>query len=93
MALDEARTAAGEVAAADRTMVTATSLADSQTPRARERQRRAVVARRSSLGDGFSFNFDGFDKIGWRPMTRNKATAAAARREKNLIYYMRNFPN
>ena len=50
MALDEARTAAGEVAAADRTMVTATSLTDSRTPCARGRQRRAVVARRSSAG-------------------------------------------
>ena len=49
-ALDETRTAAGEVAAADRTMVTATSLADSRTPHARGQQRRAVVARRSSAG-------------------------------------------
>jgi len=49
-ALDETRTAAGEVAAADRTMVTATSLADSRTPRARGQQRRAVVARQSPAG-------------------------------------------
>ena len=50
MALDETRTAAGEVAAAYRTMVTATSLADSRTPRARGQQRRAAVARQSSAG-------------------------------------------
>jgi len=91
-ALDETRTAAGEVAAADRTMVTATSLADSRTPRARGRQRRGVVARQSSLGDGFSFTFDGFGKIVWRPMMRNRAAAAACS-EKNLIYYARDFSN
>jgi hypothetical protein len=44
-ALDETRTATGEVAAADRTMVTATSLADSRTPRARGRQRAPLWSR------------------------------------------------
>ena len=89
--LNETRVTAGEVAGADETMVIATALTDGRTPRAhrrqrappiRRRQQRAVVqerlhmaAWRSSLGDGFSSNFDGYGKIVWRSVMRNRAAA------------------
>jgi hypothetical protein len=63
-ALDETRTATGEVAAADRTMVTVVMMAPWQLGEALSEM-------------AFPLNFDGFSKIVWRPMMRNRAAAAS----------------